>query len=296
MSAPFLHCLKVYYSLTKPRVLFGNTLSAVAGFLFATGVFGVFNLSLLVAFTIGITLVMAAACVMNNVFDRDIDSQMERTKDRAMVTGEARELPALVYGTFLLVLGMALLHTYTNALTTYFALVGFFVYVWCYGEWGKRKSVHGTAVGAVSGAIPIFAGYVAVTGIIDFGAILVFLALFFWQFSEFFSISIYRREEYRKAGVPVVSVVRGVAATKRQIFVYTILFVISTLLLTPFGFLGYWYFVPMVFFGAYYIWLGFIGLRTKESETWSRKMFHYGLVMLVVYSFLLCISPLFVMA
>ena len=94
-----------------------------------------------------------------------------------------------------------MLVAWTNWLVVITGLAGFFTYVVLYGMLSKRMSVHGTLVGSISGAAPIFAGYVAVTGSIDAAAVLVFLAIFFWQMPEFYSIAVYRRDEYARAGV-----------------------------------------------------------------------------------------------
>lgn len=283
--------LKVYISLTKPRVLLGNTLSAVAGFLFAAGVLEGFDLTTFILYTSGITLVMGAACALNNHLDRDIDQKMERTKTRVTVTGEIGKTGAILFTALLGVPGIVVLYLFTNILTTVLAGIGFVVYVWLYGAWSKRKSVHGTAVGAISGAIPILSGYTAVSGMIDVGAVLIFLALFFWQFAEFFSISIYRREEYKKAKVPVVSLVRGVKNTKRQILAYAILFVLSTLLLTPFGYTGMIYFAVMAVFGIAFVILGANGLDVKDHDVWARKMFRFGMIMLLLYCVMISVGP-----
>jgi protoheme IX farnesyltransferase len=142
-------------------------------------------------------------------------------------------------------------------------------------------------VGSVSGAAPILAGYAAVSGNIDTAAILLFLILFFWQFPEFYSIAIYRKKEYAAAGVPVMAVVKGIKSTKVQIFIYIIAFVVSSLLLSIFGYTGWVYFVVMSVLGLYWIWLAWTGLKVKNSEAWARRMFRFSLIALLAFSFLL---------
>lgn len=217
-----------YYSLAKPRALYGNVLTAAAGFLFASP--GRIAWALFLAVCLGTTLVIASACVLNNVLDRDIDTLMARTKKRATVTGGIAARNAVVYAATLGIGGMAILVAWTNMLVVAVGLVGFLAYVVLYGMFSKRMSIHGTLVGSVSGAAPIQGGYVGASNVLDAGALIVFLMLFFWQLPAFYSISIYRREEYARANVPVVSVVRGVANTKVQILVYTGIFVLVSLL------------------------------------------------------------------
>lgn len=284
--------LKAYYQLTKPGVLYGNVMTAVSGFLLAAIHFKHFNWILFFATNIGTTLVIAAACVLNNVLDQDIDKLMERTKRRAVASGEIASLPATVFAAVLGILGVLILIIWVNWLVVGIGLLGFVVYVWLYGALSKRRSIHGTLVGSISGAMPILAGYCAVAGHIDAAAVLVFLMLFFWQFPEFYSIAIYRRQEYAAAGIPVMSVVKGVTSTKVQIFVYTVAFVVSTLLLTFFGYTGILYALVMGIFGLRWIWMAADGLQTKESEAWARKMFHFSLIMLLLLSAILPLGAL----
>lgn len=289
MRMPLTQTIKDYYSLTKPGVLYGNVLTAIAGFLLASA--GVIDVWLMVATVIGTTLVIGSACTVNNYLDQDIDSHMERTKTRALVQKRIPPLRALVFGIVLCVLGMVMLTLWTNLLVVAIGATGFITYVWLYGALSKRKSVHGTLVGSVSGALPILAGYVAVTGQIDAGAVIVFAVLFFWQMPEFYSIAIYRRKEYKAAGVPVISVVRGVERTKREIVVYTVLYVAATLLLTAYGYTGITYLVVMGGLGLYWIWLGVQGLHTKQSEAWARKMFRFAMIMILALCVMLSVGP-----
>lgn len=280
-----------YYALVKPGVLYGNVLTAVAGFLLALGKnegsFPVFF-----GLLIGISLVIGSACALNNYLDRDIDSVMERTKDRPTVQGVISGPEAIIFSGILGIFGIAILFFTTNLLTVLISIFGFIDYVWLYGVLGKRHSVHGTLIGSISGAVPILAGYTAVSGVIDPGAILVFLCLFFWQMPEFYSISIYRRKEYAAAGVPVISVERGVRRTKVEILLYTILFVLSTLALAVFDYTGAIYFIIMAILGLYFIWLAREGFYVKDDDAWARRFFHFTLVMLLVFSFLISIDSL----
>lgn len=284
--------IRQYYSLVKPGVLYGNVITGVAGFLLAAGHFKRFDAVLFVATIAGMTLVIASACALNNYLDRDIDSIMERTKSRAVASGAIRGRNAVLFSAVLGLLGITILAVWVNWLVVGIGLVGFVDYVLLYGVLAKRLSIHGTLVGSVSGAMPVLAGYCAVSGRLDAGAILVFLALFCWQMPEFYSISIYRRREYEAAGVPVMSVIKGVRSTTVQILVYTAVFVLVTLLLTPFGYTGWVYLLVMAGCGGYWLWLGIQGLTAKNHDAWARRMFHFSLVILLVYSAMLAVGPL----
>ena len=178
--------LKLYYSLTKPGVTYGNAITAVAGYLLATATS--FDIARFLGLTFGITFVIASACVINNYLDQDIDRLMTRTKMRALVSGKLPGWHAVVFSVVLGVVGIGLLAWLTNLLTVGVAIFGWIVYVVFYGMLSKRLSIHGTLVGSVSGAAPIVAGYTAVTNTLDAGAWLLFAILFLWQMPEFYSI------------------------------------------------------------------------------------------------------------
>lgn len=281
--------IRRYYSLTKPGVTYGNAITAVAGFIYASQ--GDLNWVSFIALTVGITLVIASACVLNNYLDQDIDSLMERTKQRALVAGELKGRNAVIFSIVLGVVGTALLFFYTNLLTTLVAIAGFVVYVVFYGMLSKRLSIHGTLVGSVSGAAPILAGYTAITNQIDAGGVILFLILFLWQMPEFYSIAIYRRKEYQKAGVPVMTVVKGVKSTKIQIYIYTVAFVIATLLLSAYSFAGRSYFLVMLFIGLYWLWIASRGIKTTDDDAWSRRMFKFSIQALLIFCLMISLNP-----
>lgn len=280
--------VRAYYSLMKPGVLYGNVITAAAGFFLASK--GTVDVPLFIAMIIGTTLVIGSACAINNYLDQDIDKLMSRTKKRALITGEVSPRGALIFGILIGLLGILVLALFTNWLVVVIGIIGFIDYVWLYGALTKRRSIHGTLVGSVSGAIPILAGYVAVSNQIDIGAVLVFAVLFFWQMPEFYSIAIYRRKEYKAAGVPVISVVKGVEHTKQMIFVYTALFVMSTILLTTANVTGITYFVTMAVLGMYWLWMAVKGLKAEDSDAWARRMFHFSLIILLVFCFMISVD------
>lgn len=247
---------------------------------------------LFAAAIVGTTLIIASACVLNNYLDRDIDSKMERTKSRPSVQGLMPGRNMVLFSAVLGLAGTAILALWVNWLVVILGIIGFVVYVWLYGAWSKRQSVHGTLVGSISGAMPIIAGYCSVSGHIDTAAVLVFLAIFFWQMPEFYSIAIYRRKEYRAAKVPIISVVKGVEHTKREIVIYTVLFAVATLLLTPLGYTGWVYFAAMAALNLYWLYQAAQGLTAADSDTWARRNFHFSLIILLAYSTLIAVGPL----
>lgn len=282
--------VRAYWQLTKPGVLLGNVLTAVAGYFLAAA--GVVDLFTFLSMLVGMTLVIASACVINNLLDRDIDAKMERTKSRPSVVGAVKATHIALFGTFLGVAGIFTLTYGTNPLVVAIGSLGWITYVLLYGAWTKRTSIHGTAVGAVSGAFPIAGGYAAAQPTFDAGLLIVFLILFFWQFPEFYAIAIYRRKEYKAAGIPVMPVVKGVRSTIIQIFIYTILYVASTLALFKYGYVHYTYLAIMGVTGGYWLWLAFKGLWTKKPDSWARAMFKFSMTTILVLCLMLSVGPL----
>lgn len=277
--------VRVYYSLAKPGVMYGNVLTCAAGFLLASRWHSSFGL--FAATVGGMALIISSACALNNFLDRDIDKKMERTRKRVTVTGEVPPRNAAIFAVAIGVAGFAVLAVFTSWLVTAIGAAGYVIYVVFYGMLGKRRSVHGTLVGSLSGAAPILGGYCAASGKIDAGAILVFLILFFWQMPEFYSISIYRRQEYAAAGVPVISVARGVKRTKLEILIYTAAFTLAIILLGVFGPARYTYLAVMTLLSLYWLWLAIKGQRTADDSKWARGMFRFSLVIILALSTML---------
>lgn len=284
-----LESIKRYYSLTKPGVLYGNALTVAAGYFLAAQ--GNVDIILFLAVFIGSSFIIASACVINNYLDQDIDAIMDRTKKRVLVSGEIKGYRAVIFSVVLGVVGVAILALYTNALVVVLGLIGFVTYVVLYGMLSKRLSTHGTLVGSISGAIPILAGYAAASGTIDIGAVLVFVILFAWQFPEFYSIAIYRSKEYKAAGIPVLPVIKGLRRTKIEIFIYTLIFVVASLLLPVFGYVGYTYSIVMSVLGLYWLWLAFKGFSADNSDRWARKMFGFSMIIILALCIMLSVGP-----
>lgn len=286
--------IKDYYTLTKPGIIYGNMLTVVAGFFLASE--GVLQWRLLFFVLIGISLVIASGCVFNNYIDKDIDSLMERTKRRALVQGTITSKHALLYGIVLGFLGVSILVLFTNSLTALTALIGLFVYVIVYSLWLKRTSVHSALIGGISGAVPPVVGYLAVSGNIDMGAILLFSILVLWQMPHSFAIAIYRLSDYKAAHIPVLPAIRGVHTTKLQIVVYTILFVIATCLLFVFDYASKWYLYTMLIFGGYWILITVQGMysKTKSDNVWAKKVFKVSIVVLLVWCLVIVLERLLI--
>lgn len=280
--------LKDYYRLTKPGIVYGNVMAAAAGFLLASRWH--IHAGLLVATLVGTALVIASACVFNNFIDRGIDSKMSRTKKRALVTESIPGAYAIIYAATLGIFGFLILILFTNWLVVALGALAIFFYVVVYGI-AKRRSIYGTLVGAIPGAIPPAAGYVAVTNHLNGGALLLFLIFVCWQMPHFYAIAMFRRGDYAAAGIPVLPVVKGMRRTKVEILFYTAAFILVVVLLSVFGYTGYIFAVVMAALGLYWLLRGIKGFGTRDDVKWGRGMFGLSLIVLLSLCAMLAVGP-----
>jgi heme o synthase len=276
--------LKEYYRLTKPGIIRGNLVTAVAGFLLASS--GYIDWQLLGWLIIGITFVIAAACVFNNVLDRSIDSKMVRTKNRAIATGKISTRAAMIYASALGLAGVSTLWIFTGKRVLLLGLLAFFSYVFIYG-WAKRRSPVGTLVGTIPGAASLVAGYVAVSERFDLISFILFLFMIGWQMVHFYAISIYRLKDYKTAGIPLLSVKKGIKTTIYQMILFWVVFLGAMLALFAFGATDYIYFAVMIALSFYWLHALVKGLNAEDKELWATRIFKQSLIILLVFCLLI---------
>lgn len=269
---------KSFLLLTKPGIIMGNVLTAAGGFALAAK--GSFNPWLFLAMLEGLAFIIASACVYNNVIDRDLDKKMERTKNRPLPKGLVSLRSALIFATGLGCMGILILSLYTNLLTLMVALTGLGIYVFIY-SYSKYKTSQGTLIGSIAGAIPPVVGYTAVSQRIDLAAIILFLMIALWQMPHFYAIAIFRIKDYAQGLIPVLPLKKGMLNTKIQMIFYCLAFMLTSTLLTFFGYTGPLYFVLMSLFGFIWLILSIQGLTCKNDQKWARKMFFFSLVIVM---------------
>ncbi len=192
--------IKEYYELTKPGIVYGNALVAAAGFAYASTNFswpGFF------AMLIGLSCIIASACVCNNYFDRNIDAKMARTKHRALVQKTIFPQNAFLFAATLGFFGVAVLYMFSTPTALLVAVAGWLVYVLAYTPL-KHITPHALWVGAIAGATPPVVGYAAVTNSLDMNAFWLFLFLCLWQVPHFLGIAAFRYDEYQEAGIALL--------------------------------------------------------------------------------------------
>lgn len=268
-----------FVQVTKPGINKSNLFATFAGYLLAAR-FALFDWSTLVFTLLGTALVIAGGCAINNYYDRDIDPLMERTKSRPVPDGRLKPKTVLWYGTLLTVLGTLALAFGVNLLSAALALVGFGVYVFIYTMWLKRTSTWNTVIGGVCGSVPPMLGWVAVTNSLDLNAWALFLILFMWQPPHFYALAILKEDDYRRAGIPMLPVVKGLKETKKQTLIFTLLLIPSSVLLFMTGAGSWFYLICSLVLGGVYVALAIKGFYTDDQVKWSKQMFFYSLIYL----------------
>ncbi len=249
-----------YLTLTKPKVQSLLLFTTVTTMYVA----GDPSLGLILLTCLGGALSAGGAGAINHAVDRDIDITMARTADRPVASGRVSPAAAIAFGTLLGCASFALLALTVNPLAAALSLSGLLGYVFVYTLWLKRSTPQNIVIGGAAGAVPPLVAWAAVTGSLSGMAFYLFAIVFFWTPPHFWALSILMKDEYAKAGIPMLPVVRGEDETRRQILLYTVLLYAVTQLPFCAGGLGVAYLVPSMLLGAAFIYFSTMLLRTKE--------------------------------
>ena len=275
-----------YYNLTKPKVVFLIVFTAMVGMLLAAD--GLPSLSVFVFGLAGIGLAAASGAAINHVVDEHIDRVMERTKNRPLASGEIDQQSALFFALSIGALGIGILILFINwitAILTFFSLVG---YALIYTMYLKRATPQNIVLGGAAGAAPPLLGWTAVTGHVETEALLLFLIIFIWTPPHFWALAIRRREEYAKADIPMLPVTHGVAFTKIQILLYTVLLFIVTLMPFLVQMSGLIYLAGAVSLGIGFLYYAVKLYQDPEPDQIAMKTFGYSIFYLsLLFAFLL---------
>lgn len=220
--------IKDYYSLLKPGVMSLIVFTGIAGFIVAEGDKNIYLMSITL---LAISLASGGAAALNMWYDNDIDKIMTRTKNRPLPLGKILPDDALAYGIILCIIALILIFLSSNLLSAIILLIAISFYVFIYTIWLKRRTSQNIVIGGAAGAFPPLISYVSVTNLISLEAILMFSIIFLWTPPHFWALALYRNEDYKKANIPMLPVVKGVAKTLNQIVLYSILMISSTYLL-----------------------------------------------------------------
>jgi heme o synthase len=275
------HRLLQFYELTKPRVVSLIVFCAVIGmFLAAPPAVGV-PLDILLAATAGIALVAGAAAAINCLVEQKIDAVMARTRARPLPRGEVNSVQTLIFASVVGGIGLWLLHEWVNPLTMWLTFATFVGYAVIYTILLKPATPQNIVIGGASGAMPPVLGWAAVTGDVHMEAALLFLIIFAWTPPHFWALALYRTEEYKRAGLPMLPVTHGQRFTLLHVLLYTLILFACTLLPFIVGMSGWLYLVCAVALGAVFIAYA-VRLMIRYSDALARKIFRYSILYLAL--------------
>jgi protoheme IX farnesyltransferase len=267
-----------YLELTKPKVVALITFTAIVGTLLASP--GVPPLDALLWGNAGIALAAACAATLNHVLDRRIDEQMARTRSRPLPSGALSERRALAFAALLGVTAMALLAFLVNLLTAVLTFASLIGYAVIYTVWLKRATSQNIVIGGAAGAAPPVLGWAAVTNSVDPNALLLFLIIFVWTPPHFWALAIARRDEYAQAGIPMLPVTHGLAYTRLQVLLYTVLLTVVTLMPFLTGMSGLLYLAVALLLNARFLYHA-LALKISAREELPMRVFRFSVTYLM---------------
>ncbi len=266
--------IRQFYILTKPRVVQLIVFCAVIGMLLAVP--GVPDLKLVLAATAGIWLVAGAAAAFNCIVEQHLDAKMARTAWRPTAKGQLTNAQTLTFSAVLCALGSAMLYFWVNPLTMWLTFATFVGYAVIYTVLLKPATPQNIVIGGASGAMPPVLGWAAIRGEVGPEALILCLIIFLWTPPHFWALALYRAEDYRKAGLPMLPVTHGAAFTQLHVLLYTLVLFAATLLPFISGMSGVIYLVSAIALGV-----GFTGYAWKlwrnYSDALARKTFRFSI-------------------
>ena len=275
-------------ALTKPRITLMVLVTAAGGMWLAPGSLDLLSMTVMLVTT---GMVVGASNALNCYLERDSDRLMARTANRPLPDGRLEPVWALLLGVSMGMFSVPVLWVAVNPMTGFLGLIALLSYVAIYTPM-KQWTPAALFVGAVPGALPPLMGWTAVTGTIDAPGLVLFGVLFFWQIPHFIAISIFRQEEYERAGLKVLPSVRGLQSAKVQASIYCFALWAVSMLLVPCGLAGPIYLTTAVIAGALFFRESLRGFGAPDTKVWAKKLFVASLIYLTVLFAALIIDAL----
>lgn len=268
-----------YFSLLKPRVMSLVVFTGFIGMLVAPGHIHPFMAFITI---LCIAVGSGASGAINMWYERDIDLLMERTKYRPLPRMALDPTEALHFGVALSFASVIVMCVFVNLVAASLLALAILFYVFVYTIWLKRRTQQNIVIGGAAGALPPMIGWAAVTGDLSLESFLLFLIIFIWTPPHFWSLSLYKCQDYTKAGIPMMPVIKGIKHTKLCILLYSILLVITSLVPSYIGMYGWLYLYAAIFLGCVFLGLAF-ALYLQQDQQAAPKLFGYS----ILYLFLL---------
>ena len=281
--------IKEYLALTKPKIIYLLLITALGGLFIASE--SLPNLWLSVAVLAGGSLAAGGANAINQYLDRDIDKKMTRTSKRPVASGTIKPRYALIFGIALNVLAFLILWGWCNFLSALLTLSATLFYVFVYTMTLKRTTPQNIVIGGAAGSIPPMVGWAAINGnILAPEPFLLFALIFFWTPPHFWALSLILKDDYEAAGIPMLPVVAGIGPTKKQIFIYTWILLLLTVLLTVFSkALGLVYGITSIALTIGFIVMAWRLIKT-ENITLAKPTYLYSLAYLALLFLIIMID------
>lgn len=280
-----MNLLKSYYTLCKPNVVYMMLITAVVGMLLAQET--VPSISYMFIALLGIALCSGSAAAINQVIDRNADASMNRTDKRPLPQGDISPVHASIFALVIGLLGSIILYVFVNTLTMYLTIASLIGYAFVYTVYLKRATPQNIVIGGLAGAAPPLLGWVSITNSIDPYSLLLVLIIFIWTPPHFWALAIYRKDEYAKESIPMLPVTHGVAFTKLQIVLYTIILFLVSLLPYIVLMSGVIYLVSAFILSSIFLYYS-IKLYLGERDEYAMKTFTYS----IYYIFLIFVALL----
>ena len=280
-----MNLLKSYYTLCKPNVVYMMLITAVVGMLLAQET--VPSISYMFIALLGIALCSGSAAAINQVIDRNADASMNRTDKRPLPQGDISPVHASIFALVIGLLGSIILYVFVNTLTMYLTIASLIGYAFVYTVYLKRATPQNIVIGGLAGAAPPLLGWVSITNSIDPYSLLLVLIIFIWTPPHFWALAIYRKDEYAKESIPMLPVTHGVAFTKLQIVLYTIILFLVSLLPYIVLMSGVIYLVSAFILSSIFLYYS-IKLYLGEGDEYEMKTYTYS----IYYIFLIFVALL----
>ena len=269
-----------FLALTKPKIVLLLTLTALVGMMLTIEFYT--NILASLASLLGFAFLAASSAALNQIFDRESDKNMERTKKRPLASGDISLTQALTFTAILLFIGSSLLLYFSNLLTLFITTFGFVFYSLVYTIYLKWATPQNIVIGGLSGALPPLIGWTAVTNEISLLPLILVLIIFLWTPPHFWPLAIDRLDEYKKEGVPMMPIAKGVSRTKKEMIVYSVLLLGASLAPFFYGLTGYFYLISTTALNLYFIYLCIAYLNDKENEL-SMKIFNFSVQYMLLF-------------
>ena len=268
-----LSVLRAYFMLTKPRVIELLLVTTVPAMVIAAGKLP--GIGLIGAVLLGGALSAGGANTINCWIERDRDQVMKRTHSRPLPQGDVSPQAALIFGLALEAIAFAWLAITVNLLSATLSVTAMLFYIFVYTIWLKPRSPQNIVIGGAAGAVPALVGWASVTGSLAVPAWIMFAIVFCWTPPHFWALSVRYRDDYAKAGIPMLPVVIGIAAASRQILVYAVVTVVVSLALVPASNVGWIYGIAALVTGGMFV-AGAARLVVEPTPERAMKLFHYS--------------------